>query len=827
VFYRQSVRILLMIAILLIVPADLSFAEEEQLPIDKSGAYGFYLGEKTPYFRLSPHRCETVDADGEKQPRRIAAVYALADLRQFGGKLWSPKTDPFSVAYSSSPTATARSGTRYIMQSPEQAGLDAGTAEQLRAIAAAAYPFRTAEEMLTALEQVGIDVRQEGTAVDGARGTTESMSEGELLTAVQTAVWSIAGKQGTLTEVYTVTDATGRTDRTLHPDAYAEKAASYVQVEKRIRAVSDYLAGMDTALIQADQPLTGMAVAARYDVSSKKLRLQIRPNGTVNADDSLLLTVGETTYALLRENGEHPVLLPDENGIWMIESDSLQAGEKLTIRLRGTQHTERDVCLYIPQDGDVSESLVGVFGGAVAVDLSETIKADDMNHLVRLRCVTELCPDGPQWPLADAGFSLYLLDASHGLIPVAEDLRTDEDGLLTVSDLLTPNKGERYVFLQTDVPEGYRGTGSDVIFADAAAAVRVENTPADTAAVSLTLTDDWDAAIADGSFALYRQFGVESVLIGEYRTDAAGQICVEHLPAGSYRFLQQEVPAGYTAKTQTYPFQIRANAGNVSVSAKNYAYRLIEGDVRFVQCDPPSAVCVSLLRDGAVFATQTVSEETAWRYRFADVPVVGTYTVVQEPIAGYRAQIDEQGIVNSRRQREVAVRQRMAGKASGSLRGAVFSLHSAEDGTHIRTVSSDAAGTITFRELAAGAYVLRERRAPAGIRPTETSLYLTVSDPNTRADADAPMLVRLETEDGSEIADLCLVRESKGFFGLGVRGVFPILTVAAILAAVACRPMIVNPKKHLYSGRTRLCLLKETAEKNRVLRFIRRLVRKH
>jgi len=810
-------------------------AEEEQLPEQRSGEYSFYLSKSTPYVRLSPHRAETVDTDGKKQPRRICALYALADLRMFGDKPWDAERDGCSPAYSLTPHVSAPSGSRYAMVSPEQTVLDASVAAKLRTIVTVSYPFCTAERMRSLLVENGILMEQNG--IVSARenfltgAALETVSESELLSAVQTAIWRTAGIKGSITAMYTDTRAAGRTARTLEPDAFNGEDGVYASVGNNIRAISDWLCSL-AGSGKADMPITAMTVSAVLDNVSNRMTLRVRPNGTVDADDTLILKIDDTAYALFSENGSLPVLQPDADGAYTVVLDrTAQYSSSVAVRLSGTQHTAKDICLYRPSNGDVQQSLVGVFGGTVEVSLGDTVKTDAFTERARLRCMTELLADGPKIPLADATFSLYLADTSQGMTCVLSGLQTDREGLVDVQHLRTPKKGESYLFIPTDVPEGYLISEGMRIRSDSAAAVQALISSASKASAHLSLSDDNGTGLADIPFALYRVLSPsEEILLAEYSTNAQGEISVSALPTGRYCFRQLSVSEGYAAEITEHPFSVQNDGSDIRISAKNLAYRSVEGQIRFTDCDAPASVRVLLLRDGIPCAEQTVSADMDWRFDFSDIPALGSYTLVQEAIAGCVTEIDGTCIVNRLRTCNVSVRQ--LSENGEPIAGAVFSLHRALDGAHVCTTASDTNGCLAFSSLPMGTYILRERRTPVGIRAAKDALYLVLTDPNTETETNHPLVAILQDADGTPSDGLCMIRKKKVFFGLGLRGLLPAVGLLLAISAITVRrwwpwerrPLHKRKEPHLYSGKTRLYFLlpRKTVSDLFVLRGLRK-----
>lgn len=804
--YRTMIALLVLWCAL--YPSKTFAKEEETLPENRAGSYSFYLGEQTPYVRLSPHRCKTVDLNGDVVDRRICALYALADLRRFGGQDWSAE-EGYHAAYSFSPRATVRSGTVYSLYSPEQAGLDETLAKRLRAIVSISYPFCSAEQMCATLVDAGALLRQ-GSVISAAENFSDdsmpaTISESELLSAVQTAIWSLMAPSEALKQVYTETASAGRVARTLQPDMYSGNDEALNAAKNNINAVYRYLMLLEAKDLSIDAPITGMMLSAIREEAEDRVRLRISPNGTVNADDTLTLQVGADIYTLFSLQDQNLLLKADADGSYTLLLAGMKSGNTVQVRLSGTQNTARDVCLYVPKNGDVSQALVGVFEGEVQVAASASLSTDDLTQRARIRCYAPFIQGGQKLPLEDASFDLYHVGASGARVRIAEDIHTDAEGLAEIEGLHTLQTGEHYAFVQTKAPVGYALPEKNEVYADTAVTVVQENRPIAASSVRLTLSDDDGTAIPSIGFTLsYAKSAADLLDLGTYHTDAAGEIHLSNLPIGRYLFSQQAIPEGFAADTQTYEFVIGAGGGEVALSAKNYAYRSISGSVRFDGDMRPGSVMVRLLRDGVVCAEQSVSEDTDWSYRFSDLPVNAVYTIQQEALSGYSSETDALGILNRPRFTDVTLHQ--TGKADLSLRGTVFSVRSAVDGRHICTTASDDEGSIRLFDLSVGSYVLKERRAPSGYCEMEEDLLLVVSDPNVESDGTSALAASLQTMEGEPIEGLILYREKEPILVRFAVLWIPAMLALLTLAAVTWRSLFTahRSKPRVYSGRTRL-----------------------
>ena len=759
-------------------------------PLGEAEGYVYYHSTSYPYYRLSPHRCACQDASGDTQDGRIPAAFVLLDLREYGGKSWTPDRTSgwtadapgnYLVAYGCDLSTRTRAGTRYRRRNLEDAVfLSESAAQRMRAVLQCAYPFVSAEEMLARLVAAGVLEERNGivSAPENFKkeNAERTVSESELLSAVQTAVWACAAGEDTagpkLSGAYTETAAPGLAGRTVNPDGYDGRTREIQRVKNNISAVYDYLTGLGTADAPApDRLVTDLTLTAlRTDdgTGEATATVRLRLNGTPDAEDALVLRVGETRYAIANPNLGLPVIEPDADGCYTLLLAGLTEEGSVTLEVSGTQTVAAGAYLYEPYGGqDAAQCMVGVYGGTAQVLLRRQISLTAMTQRARLRSVAELTEKAVVMPLSGGSLTLFQEGRDGRRVRIAEGLSGDAEGLVEVRRLLPPGEGERYVFQETAPPAGFSLPEKPEKAVDAATTVRLVHTPAAEASVCLTLLDGstGEQPLPGIGFALYRRlFGTEALFLGDRTTDAQGRITVDGLCPGDYWFSQSTTPEGYATAAEEHAFSVGSSGGAIQLTVYNTSHRTVSGEVCFA--DPaaaghPAAVTVRLYCGGALLREQRVSAETGWRYCFEELPIFddsgaqNVYAVEQAALPGYAAEYVESGIRNTQRRADIVLENR--NRRGEPLRGAVFVLRSAADGTHVCTAATDAAGRLCLYGLRAGSYLLTQRRAPAGYRALSEALILTLTDPNTAADGTEPMQALLTDASGMPLSDGCIV----------------------------------------------------------------------
>ncbi|MGT2756206.1 SpaA isopeptide-forming pilin-related protein [Streptococcus ovuberis] len=159
--------------------------------------------------------------------------------------------------------------------------------------------------------------------------------------------------------------------------------------------------------------------------------------------------------------------------------------------------------------------------------------------------------------------------------------------------------------------------------------------------------------------------------------------------------------------------------------------------------DRPQSVVVELWEDGVPTSkTATVTSDNNWSYSFTGLPKekVATngqrtrikYTVREKDVpAGYAASYDDgksYDVTNTRVKGHFSFKKVELGSRK-ALEGAEFTLWSADQKTLIGKAVSGKDGTVTFKDLVAGTYILNEVKAPNDYTPTKDS-YTVVGTVN-------------------------------------------------------------------------------------------------
>ncbi|MFJ6033367.1 Cna B-type domain-containing protein [Bacillus toyonensis] len=182
--------------------------------------------------------------------------------------------------------------------------------------------------------------------------------------------------------------------------------------------------------------------------------------------------------------------------------------------------------------------------------------------------------------------------------------------------------------------------------------------PKGTLRIVKHIAGDETKFIPNVSFKLYTESGQQ---IGStYITDGQGMVEVPNLDPGNY-YVQEVSAPDYL----DFDSQAKVNF-TVDANAQKGVKLMIPNKVKMTSVsgtktwndnnatDRPSSIQVDLLQNGNVIQTKEVTAANSWNYTFADQAqydangVAYTYTVKEQPVAGYKSEINGYNITNTK-----------------------------------------------------------------------------------------------------------------------------------------------------------------------------------
>ncbi|MCC1486477.1 hypothetical protein LB312_04290, partial [Bacillus tropicus] len=437
----------------------------------------------------------------------------------------------------------------------------------------------------------------------------------------------------------------------------------------------------------------------------------------VDANDKTKLLSG-AEFAVYKDGKKVAELKTDESG--KVMSPKLPLGEytvKETKAPEGYKLSNKEWKVTIQNENEIvkleveNEKILGSL---------QIIKTDDKDQTKRL-----------------AGAEFTLKDVKGNV--VKEGITTDKSGTVKVDGLVP---GE-YTLEETKAPEGYELTKQVIhVTVDGEKIVDVKVTNSKSLGqFEIVKVDAEDKAkvLSDAEFEVYK----DGKKVETLRTDKTGKVISQKLEPGKYTLKETKAPQGYKLLKEEIEVVVEANKV-VQVQVEN-AKEL--GSLQVIKKDAESGKVL----EGAEFklkneAGQVVGETKTTNkdgvVKFENL-VPGKYTLEETKAPeGYKAvevtvevnvvanEVVKQEVLNEKVKEEIKGQLEItkvdANDTNKTLAGAVFEIW--KDGTKIDTLTSDANGKATSKELDPGDYILKEVQAPEGYELSDKEIEFTISN---------------------------------------------------------------------------------------------------
>ncbi|KMP14923.1 adhesin [Bacillus cereus] len=437
----------------------------------------------------------------------------------------------------------------------------------------------------------------------------------------------------------------------------------------------------------------------------------------VDANDKTKLLSG-AEFAVYKDGKKVAELKTDESG--KVLSPKLPLGEytvKETKAPEGYKLSNKEWKVTIQNENEIvkleveNEKILGSL---------QIIKTDDKDQTKRL-----------------AGAEFTLKDVKGNV--VKEGITTDKSGTVKVDGLVP---GE-YTLEETKAPEGYELTKQVIhVTVDGEKIVDVKVTNSKSLGqFEIVKVDAEDKAkvLSDAEFEVYK----DGKKVETLRTDKTGKVISQKLEPGKYTLKETKAPQGYKLLKEEIEVVVEANKV-VQVQVEN-AKEL--GSLQVIKKDAKSGKIL----EGAEFklkneAGQVVGETKTTNkdgvVKFENL-VPGKYTLEETKAPeGYKTlevtvevnvvanEVVKQEVLNEKVKEEIKGQLEItkvdANDTNKTLAGAVFEIW--KDGTKIDTLTSDANGKATSKELDPGDYILKEVQAPEGYELSDKEIEFTISN---------------------------------------------------------------------------------------------------
>lgn len=338
---------------------------------DSEKCPGYYT-----YYQRSIHRSlDMSPAFGEKGGNILPAVYLL-----YEGESKDNPTKVYCCDAATSVLPDYANKIQYRRLTLENAGYySAKNAEKIRAITKISYPFVTKDEMAATLRTNNVSI-------------SDDITEDELLTAVQNAIWHFANEEdNVIANPYSGTwYYKWNESDTAYYDTASNKYSGYSTlqsidtVKTNITNVYNYLIKIDPENAQDGGIILNSVEATPLSTGTSgtadvllKFKLENDKHGgisiTLNEKDDLTLAANGKTFPSREWRDEG-------NGEYSVTLQGVTAGENIDVTISGEQYLARDAYFYEPVSGrHAAQCFVGVAEGSTPVFARGSFRIDEKN----------------------------------------------------------------------------------------------------------------------------------------------------------------------------------------------------------------------------------------------------------------------------------------------------------------------------------------------------------------------------------------------------------------------------------------------------------------
>lgn len=470
----------------------------------------------------------------------------------------------------------------------ENAGYySAENAEKIRAITKTSYPFVTKDEMVKTLAEHGVE------AAD--------ITEDELLTAVQNAIWYFANRKDNVIKEYysgTLYHSWNKED-TKYYDAESNKYSRYSTlqsidtVKTNITNVYNYLiniapesaspGGIVLNGVTATPLSTGTSGTA--DVLLKfKLENDRHGGITLNEKDDLTLAANGKTFPSREWRDEG-------NGEYSVTLNGVTAGAEIPLTVSGMQYLEKDAYFYEPVNGRrAAQCFVGVAEGSTPVFARGSFRIDEKTERLAYLSVKKTSNRAGTYK-----FNVYKAENDTKELINTVEITTVEANTCVASEKILLPAGTYIVEEEDAIKAGYTlivtvdGTEHTVnseneknpsvqvtLQENSAAEVKVKfancykEIPS---SFGFKKTDEHGAGVKGAVFTLFEDEGCTKPTEYKQPSDSNGDVKFPLIPVGIYYMKETAAPYGYYLNKEVFRVEVlvqeASGTDNVAIYRKD------------------------------------------------------------------------------------------------------------------------------------------------------------------------------------------------------------------------------------------------------------------
>ena len=539
------------------------------------------------YYQRSIHRSlDMSPAFGEKGGNILPAVYLL-----YEGESKDNPTKVYCCDAATSVLPDYANKIQYRRLTLENAGYySAKNAEKIRAITKISYPFVTKDEMAATLRTNNVSI-------------SDDITEDELLTAVQNAIWHFANEEdNVIANPYSGTwYYKWNESDTAYYDTASNKYSGYSTlqsidtVKTNITNVYNYLIKIDPENAQDGGIVLNSVEATPLSTGTSgtadvllKFKLENDRHGgiTLNEKDDLTLAANGKTFPSREWRDEG-------NGEYSVTLQGVTAGENIDVTISGEQYLARDAYFYEPVSGrHAAQCFVGVAEGSTPVFARGSFRIDEKTERLAYLSVKKTSNIPGTYK-----FNVYKVtdDGTKSDCVDTVELTTTEDNTCTASKKVLLPTGTYIVEEEDAIKAGYtltvkvNGTEYAVnsetagnpsarvtLSADSSAEVTVnfancyEEIPS---SFGFKKTDEHDAGVKGAVFALFKDEDCKEPTAYKQTSDSNGDVKFPLIPVGIYYMKETAAPYGYYLNKEVFKIEVlvqeASGTDNVAIYRKD------------------------------------------------------------------------------------------------------------------------------------------------------------------------------------------------------------------------------------------------------------------
>lgn len=577
--------ILALLATLCLLPgAAMAEGEYCYLHMDSSQHSGYYT-----YYQRSIHR----SFDRAFGWNILPAVYLL-----YEGESKDNPTKVYCCDAATSVLPDYANKIQYRRLTLENAGYySAKNAEKIRAITKISYPFVTKDEMAATLRTNNVSI-------------SDDITEDELLTAVQNAIWHFANEEdNVIANPYSGTwYYKWNESDTAYYDTASNQYSKYLKltqietVKTNIENVYNYLINIppegapDGGIVLNSVEATPLSTGTSgiVDVLLKfKLENRDHKNSEIKLDDNddLTLTVNnDLTFDCDTWKNEG-------DGVYSVILKGVNAGENIPVTISGKQYLDEDAYFYEPVGGrTAAQCFVGVAEGSTPVFAEGSFSIDGNTQQAAYLTVEKTSNRAGTYK-----FNVYEVKdgvTKDELVKTVE-LKTTENKPCTVYEKVLLPTGTYIVEEETAgaIKAGYTLTvtvnGKEhtvnsekeenpsvqvTLSADSSAEVEIKVEFANCyeeipSSFGFKKTDEYGRGVKGAVFALFKDEDCMDQPEYKQTSDSNGDVKFPKIPVGTYYMKETAAPYGYYLNKEVFRVEVlvrnQSNSDNVAIYRKD------------------------------------------------------------------------------------------------------------------------------------------------------------------------------------------------------------------------------------------------------------------